>query len=104
MKKTRELQRTYVNLQKSLYKTFREFYEEGIYYLHQPQSVGIKYLVCVGLGYVCYQLMHDYQVYYTNTFKRKEIRLHQMLQTDQPMMSREGQEIINKFAIQEFPL
>ena len=94
----RVFRKRYASLQKSSKGVLREFYEEAIYYLHQPSSINFRLVFCSGLIYWLSVMILNYQYYYASTYKRKKMRLLELRNQNLPPMSREEHDLLNKSA------
>lgn len=65
----------YAKLQSSSKGVIQEFYDEAIYFLHQPSSINFRLFACYGLVYGLSVMILNYQNYFGATYKRKKMRL-----------------------------
>ena len=72
---SRFLQKQYAKIQQSSSTVLRELYEETIYYMHQPQSLFLRFTLVTCLGLWFSSLAMDYQKYFGATYRRKKSRL-----------------------------
>jgi hypothetical protein len=94
----RLIRKSYQNIQKKSSVVLREFYEETIYFLHQPSSIFFRYAVCTCMMYYLAVVLSNYQRYYSDTYKRKRMRLLEIEDASIPQMSREEHRLLNESA------
>lgn len=82
----------YAKLQQSSKGILREFYEEAIYFLHQPGSLNFRFFVLFGSTYLFAGQILNYQMYFSTVYKRKRMRLLELYNNNLPPQSREEHE------------
>ena len=90
--------KNYVKLQSSTKGTMREVYEEVVYFMHQPSSINLRFLIVTGIMYGFVLVLVNHQKYYAEVFKRKRIRNIELQNSNMPPMTREENELLNKSA------
>ena len=70
----------------------RNYYREVVYYLHQPQSMGVKYFFLAIYTYCFIHCILIYQNEFMNTFLRKRARIKQIEYGSAEPISREEHE------------
>ena len=56
--------KNYVKLQSSTKGTMREIYEEVVYFMHQPSSLNLRFLIVAGMTYAFALVLINHQKYY----------------------------------------
>ena len=88
--------KSYAKLQQSSKGVLREFYEEAIYYLHQPSSTMFRFFICSAIVY-WFAIQHlAYQRYFAATYKRKKVRLLELRAQHLPQIEREEHDILTE--------
>ena len=93
----RLFRKSYSKLQSNTQSTLREFYEEAIYFLHQPNSIYIRFIAISAVIYWFSVTMYNYQMYLGSVYKRKKIRLMELNNQEKPLPSREEEEIFENY-------
>jgi hypothetical protein len=92
------VKKNYARLQKSSKSTLREYYEEVVYFLHQPSSINLRLAFCFGMVHWLSTLVLSYQQYYAQVYKRKRMRIMELQNKHMPPMGRKEFELVNKGA------
>lgn len=90
--------KNYAKLQQSSKSVMREFYEEFVYFMHQPNSVYFRLTICACVTYVLCAMMLNYQRYYARVYKRKMMRLFEMRNDNMVTMSDEEHDVLQEYA------
>ena len=84
----------YAKLQQSSKGVIREFYEEAVYFLHQPSSFNLRLVFTMGLMYYLAVLVADNQRYVATVYKRKRMRLIDINNDNLPLHSEEEHKLL----------
>lgn len=84
----------YAKLQQSSKGVIREFYEEAVYFLHQPSSINLRLAFTMGLMYYLAVLIADNQKYVATVYKRKRMRLIDINNDNMPLHNEEEHKLL----------
>ena len=84
----------YSLLQKNSKGVMTEAYQELVYFMHQPNSVNLRFFFISCMLFAFCHVLLDYQRYYARTYKRKYLRILEMRSMNMHPMTDEEHELI----------
>lgn len=85
---------SYKKAQSQTSGVLREFYEEAVWFLHQPSSLHFRLVACMALLYWFSVQVLAYQEYYASVYRRKKMRLLELRNSNCHQMTREEYDLL----------